>query len=282
MGLFSLPLHNWIEVDRYINAHLSIKRHLLETRHEDVFKVLPESDAPSSELLTSLGDHLPRYHSSQFDRADDTIINNVTGETWELQTPSLHPLEVVGRLVQEDICVLTRRGDEEIYRLVGGVLCFPANWRLSEKIGCSILEVHEPVPGYAEKLAAPVNRFMQMLQPDKLVWRYNWLLLDDPALFQQDRLPMTGHITPENAGDTLWLRAERQTLRRLPLTKAIIFAIRTHVTPLSKAIVKKQHALALADTIRDMPSETLNYRHMAPIVPSLLGWLDAAYHRLQE
>lgn len=39
-------------------------------------------------------------------------------------------------------------------------------------------------------------------------------------------------VTAQNAGDTLFVRAERQTLRRRPETKAILFTIGIYVEPL--------------------------------------------------
>jgi hypothetical protein len=49
----------------------------------------------------------------------------------------------------------------------------------------------------------------------------SWSVLDDPALDQptgHGRSALSSTVTPENAGESLWLRAERQTLRRLPST----------------------------------------------------------------
>jgi hypothetical protein len=53
----------------------------------------------------------------------------------------------------------------------------------------------------------------------------NWSLLEHPQLYQPETLPaQPGLATP-------WLRLEWQTLRRLPQTGAIVFAIRTHQLP---------------------------------------------------
>ncbi len=40
------------------------------------------------------------------------------------------------------------------------------------------------------------------------------------------------HVTADNAGETLFVRSERQTLRRLPRTGAILFTIGIYVEPL--------------------------------------------------
>ena len=50
------------------------------------------------------------------------------------------------------------------------------------------------------------------------------------------------HLTTDNAGQTLFVRSERQTLRRLPETGAILFTIGIYVEPL--------HALDRANILR--------------------------------
>ena len=92
------------------------------------------------------------------------------------------PLDIAGRLVQEDLCIL-QEVDGEL-RLTAGVLCFPNRWRLSDKLGRPMMAIHEPVPSYAERLGKPVDRFIGLLAPDRPVWRLNWSLMDNPMLFQ--------------------------------------------------------------------------------------------------
>ena len=152
-------------------------------------------------------------------------------------------------------------------------MCFPANWRLRDKIGQTLDIIHRPVPGYQGNLRAAVNRFFDALAVGRLVWRANWFILDSPALFQDAREPMMAQITADNAGDQLWWRVERQTLQKLAGTQAVLFTIRTHVTLLERAIVDSDTARGLAAVLRTMPTEAKSYRHMVPILPALFGWL---------
>jgi dimethylamine monooxygenase subunit A len=75
-------------------------------------------------------------------------------------------------------------------------------------------------------------------------------------------------------GERLWLRVERQTLRRLPETAAVAFTIRTHVTRLDAAIRTAASAAELAAALRDMAPPTEAYKHIVPIRAPLLAWLD--------
>jgi hypothetical protein len=199
------------------------------------------------------------------------LLNTATGEAWNTAAPTLHPLDVAGRLVTEDLCLMQLAGDCHI--LVGASLCSPARWQLAEKLGKPLAAIHGPVPGYDDELARPVEQFFAALKPDRLVCRFNWGIADDPAPFQPVAPPVSAGVTAENAGERLWLRVERQTLRRLPLTGAVVFAIRTIITRLDQAIAPGQPARDLAAAIEDMPASTQHYKHITSFAPALLAWL---------
>ncbi len=272
MGLQPLPSERWIEIDETFAAQLSAKRALLGARHGDVFQALPEAEPASEETLRLLLQHLRQHHADAFEFEAAHIRNVLTGERWDIAHARLHPLDQAGRLVQEDFCIL--QSDGENYRLTAGAVCFPSNWRLADKIGHTLAEVHGPVPGYADKLEKPVNRFFANLSADAIVWRVNWAIHDSPTLFKVAREPAPATITSANAGEALWFRVERQTLRRLPESGAVLFTIRTHLTQLGQAICNPKSARDLAAVIRSMPEAVLRYRHMNAFRHALLGWLD--------
>jgi hypothetical protein len=272
MGLMPLASETWIEIDRQFAAALAAKRALLAARHGEVFAVLPGAEAPAAELLALLGRHLPMHHAAHFRRDGDRLRNLATAETWDLAHPGLHPLDLAGRLVQEDLCLLLPKA--ETYRLVGASLCSPNRWRLGDKIGKPLAAIHDPVPGYAPTLQRPVDRFFARLTTEKPVWRLNWGIADDPAPFQPVPRQGTVAVTADTAGDRLWLRVERQTLRRLPETAVVVFTIRTHITRLDAAIATGASATELAGALRDMTPATQAYKEIATIRPALLAWLD--------
>jgi hypothetical protein len=183
-------------------------------------------------------------------------------------------LEVAGRLVQEDFCLLQKQGEH--YRLTAAVLCFPAHWSLSEKLGKSLIDIHAPVPGFAEQLGNPTERLFDNLSPEKPVQRLNWSLVDTDELYlppchRRDRVA----IAPEKIGEALCLRVERQTLRRLPRSKAISFGIRTYVHPLSAAIDGREAAAALLARLDDMPEAMRIYKNLIDVKPALTAYLKS-------
>ena len=284
MGLVPLDLRDWIEPDERMAAELDDKERLLRDRHQDVFAVLPEATEGSAEVLDLLGAYLPGRFPGLYRRLGQQLDNLVTGQRWHLSETELHPLDVAGRLVQEDLCLMQAQEGTETYRLVGASVCFPTRWRLADKMGKSVQDIHVPVPGYEEQLASTMDRFLSRLKPERPVWRLNWSLVDDPTLFQpagHGRSHRNANITPDNAGERLWLRMERQTLRRLPRTADVLFTIRIHVCPLHDLATRPERAAALAAAIRALPPRMQRYKSLPPFLDALLAWLDgvAVLHR---
>lgn len=277
MGLAPLDLGDWIEPDAQMAAELAIKERLLTERHQEVFAALPTALAGSAEVLELLAAHLPARFPDLYRRNGEQLDNLVTGQCWDLSRPTLHPLDLAGRLVQEDLCLMQRGDDATTYDLVGASVCFPTRWGLREKIGQSLAAIHAPVPGYEPQLGASMDRFFGRMKTARPVWRRNWSLMDDPTLFQP-----TGHgrqtrnrdITADNAGDTAWLRMEHQTLRRLPCSGDILFTIRVYVHPLHSLAACPTHAAALASAIRALPPAMQRYKSIAPMRDAVLAWLD--------
>ncbi len=273
MGIKALDLEDWIEIDERFAAQLAERTRLLDEERSAVLGELPESRPGQRELLGLLLEHLPRRFPEQFRRADGRIENRVTGESFALAAWDEAPLELAGRLVQEDLCLM-RRGDAGC-RLVAAVLCFPAHWRLADKLGRPLQAIHEPVPGFGERLADPVDRFFANIQVARPVWRVNWSLVDAPTLFRPpEHRGNPRPISAEKAGEQLWLRVERQTLRRLPYSGDVVFGIHTYIDPLEDAIASPQAAQALAARIREMPDAMARYKSILPIRAPLLAWLD--------
>jgi hypothetical protein len=240
--------------------------------HGDVFAALPVSDAARREALDVVGSALTLHHPDWFGREGGVVRNHLTGENWD--RGAIDPLELAGRLVQEDLCLIQNDADGPVF--TAAVLCFPNRWRLTDKIGKPLSAVHGPVPLYADRLAAPVDRFMRHLKPGHIVSRKNWSLLDDPTLFQPSgkwRIDGRPDITSANAGERVFLRVERQTLRRLPASGAVLFGIRVHVYRLDQVIDSRARATALAEAVHALPPDIQHYKSLLPFRAALLGWL---------
>ena len=275
LGLTTVPETAWFEIDRLYPAEMAERRQLLAERHADVFAAEPVSLAARAETLRMVSASLCRHHPGWFSLDSRQLRNGLTGETWDFAHPPCDPLELAGRLVQEDLCLVQMAEAGPVF--TAGVLCFPSRWRLREKIGRQLAEVHGPVPLYANRLARPVDRFMEHVKAGPIASRLNWSVVDDPALFQPAgkwRVDGNPAVTAANAGQMLWLRVERQTLRRLPETGAVLFGIRVHGYRLDAVIDTADRAENLAAAVRALPEETGRYKSLPAFQAALLGWLD--------
>tara|TARA_B100000678_G_C18077947_1_gene449482 strand:- start:107 stop:844 length:738 start_codon:yes stop_codon:yes gene_type:complete len=146
----------------------------------------------------------------------------------------------------EDMCLLIRRDDEEHYRLVGAAVAWPSDWTPADKMGLPLRALHAPIQGYEEQLASGVDRFMEKLRPGPIYGRANWFIAATPAMRWVAQPPEQAfaRVTQDNAGSTLFVRSERQTLRRLPKTGAILFTIGVYVAPLGALSPANLHRLA--------------------------------------
>lgn len=268
MGLTIVAEPAWFEIDALYPAEMAEKRRLLATRHKEVFAATTGTEAACAEALAMVAENLTAHYPDWFSLDGGRLHNHLTGETWP--SGAHDPLERAGRLVQEDLCLIQNTPEGPVF--AAGVVCFPSRWRLDEKIGRRLAEVHGPVPLYPERLAAPVDRFMRHLRPGRFASRLNWSVVDDPALFQPGgkwRTEPNDAITPDNAGDRIFLRVERQTLRRLPSSGAVLFGIRVHVYPLHRVAPAR-----LAAAVRALPEDMARYKSLPPFQDALLTWLD--------
>ena len=135
------------------------------------------------------------------------------------------PMATLGRLIQNDFCIMQKRGDEHI--LTGAVLCFPASWSLSEKFMQPLTVIHEPVTESDENITRRVQRLFNGIKVERPLWRFNKLYYEAPDLHQPRTFSNPPKILGRNEGK--YIRSEKQTLTRLPKSNAVIFTIHTFV-----------------------------------------------------
>lgn len=178
-------------------------------------------------------------------------------------------LERAALAVPDDLCLLIER--EGHWRLDSAVVCFPSLWRLSDKMGRPLAEIHEPVPAYVEELATRVDRLVSRLRADRPVWRRNWFVHHDPELHQP--APSAPEDPSPAPPEGLWLRSERQTLRRLPVTGAVLFTIRTQQVPLRAVADRADVAGAMASVVEAWPDRLARYRGATGWREPVVAWL---------
>ena len=236
-GIVPLDPGDWLRRDEAHDRQMALRDRLLARRRDAVHAMAPEAIAASVELLASVVEHLLRaargtVKGGAFRRSDGVRVPLDLG----------NPLACLGRLVPEDFCVLLKPPGAEEHRLAGAVLCFPAGWTLAEKMGRPLAAIHTPVPAYDDTLARRVQRLCDAVRPGRPLLRANAHLYERPDLFAPRR---EGDPRPRPATPR-YLRVERQTLLRLPVSGAVVFGIHTSVTPVARLAADDRRALGLA------------------------------------
>ncbi len=73
----------------------------------------------------------------------------------------------------------------------------------------------------------------------------------------------------------LWIRIERETLRRLPRTGGILFTIRGFQQPLTDYVTRGvEHVQALRALVERLPDDVSRYKSVLPYRELVLDWLD--------
>lgn len=146
-------------------------------------------------------------------------------------------------------------------RLLGGCVCFPSSWSLSEKIGHPIEFIHSVVPGLNPTLGSQIHGFLTRLKPGTVWLRANWGLSRSADLNQHParRLPrLNGEVNLEE----VFLRVEHQALVALPETQGVLFGI--HIAIHNLADIHKDPLLnsGMARALASLPEEMARYKNI--------------------
>lgn len=92
-----------------------------------------------------------------------------------------------------------------------------------------------------------------------LICRHNYFMQTTDALFQQEPFFDKVPATPPHIED-IRIRHERQTLRRLPKTGAILFTVRTYLLPVVELSDEPESIRELLGAVREMHPEMARYK----------------------
>jgi len=245
MNTRSIEESEWLQVDACREEDLSLKAQGPVGNH------LNDSEVTSLKLMQTIQNWL-NDRSVSLPKLDD----------------SLHPIDRCGRLIQEDVCLMERIS--ELWTLTAASVCFPTHWDPISKMGLPLDEIHEPVPRYEQDLKPRPGNFMNRISDGMIVARTGWSLTacSDLALTQEKE------TFCEDPAEII-VRVERQTLRRIPDSDAIVFTIRIHRWPL--ILIKEDPLLSedLLTSLKNLPEEIKNYKTetvgLAPLVDKYLN-----------
>ncbi|GAA6025433.1 hypothetical protein JCM10207_005402 [Rhodosporidiobolus poonsookiae] len=323
---------NWFQTDNLYAHTLAIRKSRTHDPSLMSSATLPGFHAHALEALCEIASFLAtrdpqlfkvkraKYDPSKPETFGDSIVgkeagaviaveNVVTGDKFDFAEieardgKDWNPMKYAGMLTQDDLALMVEDSQGH-YRLQGGSICTAGFWRLQDKAGMTLDEIHfhGAVPNYAAKYQKSMNKFFTNMKEDKMVERNNFFFQIDDQLswsvktngtekiFDQfNKGPMAGELektpgatAPQDATDVnqVYFRCERQTLRRLPKHRSILFTVRTYLQPCVDLADEPGVPGRMASAIRSFPTEDRGvhwYKATGAFEHVLLPYLDAKH-----
>jgi hypothetical protein len=283
------PSDQLVEVDDHYLPEIELKRKLLEADHRYYYRSAGDTEPAQWDVVALVLNDLARFLPEQFrfERNGDECywLNRKTGEniifTWgKAESLPYEPLDWVGRQVQEDLMIL---GSDGSASLVAGQLCFANGYALDDRYGKSFLMIHDPAPKMVGPTIQTAQKLMERLPVNRPVWRASWNFkvsddLDQSTRHSERYMKELSNIAPElndkNIGSRIFIRIERQTFTRLPVSNCILFGIHTYQNTLENEAKDAERASNMLNVLRTTPREMLNYKAIAPFETALMNYLE--------
>ncbi|KAF2087937.1 hypothetical protein K490DRAFT_40713, partial [Saccharata proteae CBS 121410] len=276
---------DWIRIDKNFPSRMALKSRVYADYGTDAIDCREGGYDGCAELLQMLVKYLPRRFPSVFHLSADglEIENRATGEKFVVGEESgyggVHPLRVIGGLIEDDVVILTKGEEGGEYVLRAAIAGFPAGFNMREKMGQPLTEIHKPVPTYEERLKKAMNKFFTNVTPSKMVMRVNWSINDreELVLLEGGHLYENDADTPANEQiniDEVQLRVERQVIRRLPRSGAMCMLTKTYLYRLVDIAHEPGFAARMSGLLHKLPEKIAFYKRKPVWGKVVLGFLD--------
>ncbi|MEM1110327.1 MAG: DUF3445 domain-containing protein [Pseudomonadota bacterium] len=268
MGLSPMSPDSWIETDDEIGRYHRHKLAQRAQRGDGVYLSQPGSMDAQRELSALLRTHLLEQPGGHYRETDQGIECSV-GE-FSVPYDDEQPLWTSSLWVADDLIIMQEV--DGVYHLTAGSVCCPSRWYLPDKFGQAMRRIHDPIPGVHETLSPSIDRFFNHLRPERPTVRFNWSLQDHNGLGD---FPDTPRDIREDM--TVYYRSERQSLVRLPESRAIVFTIRVYSHPLEMLLQQEGAMGAMFAAIDASPDAQGEYKDHPEFAPAL-----ARYRKMAE
>jgi dimethylamine monooxygenase subunit A len=284
VGLQPISSRDWLLVDGNYVDFMVAKRDHLTRSPERFYKAMPCSLAAQRELRRMVVAHLVDVHTALFSMSDRALVCAARNHSWDLQDESAEPLWQLSDFVQEDFMLLQEIDGRSTITAASNA--YSSSGRLVAAVGRDVRWAHEPVPNLTGLHGARIDRILASVHENAPSARFNWQLTplssiffpSDPHTANQSALQyVSARLSkdPSLAPSLLHMRVERQTLRRLPETRAVAFTIHTYSDPLSSLIGDSVALRAVLALLKDYSPARLRYTEMDAVHAAVITWLEA-------
>lgn len=236
MALMKYDPDWWVELTSSYHQTMATRKALLAQHGSRIFFQNPCASHACRELmemvLTFLCKRYPRHFSlsPSFDGSTPNALfhNRLLSTSTDLLTTD--PLQVLFDNVPEDYAIMMRNESDGLYYLRAAIVCSSVGWYAAQHRDSPLKAIHTHVPDYESKMAFSMDRWFSKLSTDTPASRCSWGLEDWEA-FHTSPSPETGEWTrsafkgreEEVKVKDIKLRCDAQTLRRLPVSAAVVF-----------------------------------------------------------
>lgn len=309
MGIKNLAVQDWLLMDEQYKEKLEQKKKTIaEIKASTVF-TLPFADSAVVEFYHVIINYMHKKYpmhfvlienkggeqggnSEKFD-SSNYIYNNIMDVKLPLSVSHLSSEEILlllSQTIEEDFIILMKDpskhdeidGDE--YYFKAGIFAFAAGFNPQDRFDKPLSFIHHPIPNYESKLKLSMNKFFTRLAPNQFVTRSNFSVQTHSQFFVDDS--NKGHNLPEgfvqkpldrkdlDFDNQVHYRSERQVLTKLPQTGAIVFSIRTYLTPM---VTLKSESDEIRENfigaINRFPDDIKLYKRAAEWAPAVTEYL---------
>jgi hypothetical protein len=234
-GVLPLDGADFLNRDEAFAGQMALRDRLIAQSTDLVHGLQPQAAVAAQELYNLVLAHISK--DSGYRLAGQSCLRP---DGVDVVLERANPLLTLGRLVQEDLCILQKQDSE--HHLTGAILCFPASWALHQKLGRPMSRIHAPVGSYTPDLALRVQRMLNVIRPEQPLWRMNYLTYASADLHH----PRVEEA-PRDRSESIpkpFVRCERQCFVRLPVTGAVVFSIHSYLMPIAQLPPDAQTSLS--------------------------------------
>lgn len=237
VGLRPIAPQNWLNPDDQ-EHWLPSKNQLLNNSLSDVYGAFEDSLNAQTELAEMVAEH------------KNAVLKS--GEP---------PIVSASRLTSDDLIIMDKR--DGAWTLVAATLCNPTFFDAGYALGKDLNLLHGPIPTGSYDLSGRIARVFDNLAPNTVLERFNWTVQ-----WSHQRYTPNGAILREaskkaqlsEAKEMVHERVERQTIRILPKTRAIVFTIRIRIANLWQILQSQEERNAFEDAWRNAPQNVREYK----------------------
>jgi hypothetical protein len=143
MGIRTLQWKDWIELDNEWLSYHQQKHDRITERGDHLNMVEEMAKDAAQETLEVLSKYLTKRYPSLFrytSEKEEAIEILETGEVYPILN-SDDPIKYAALLIQDDLALMFE-GEDGLYYLRGASICLAGFWRLEDKLGMSMEQIH--------------------------------------------------------------------------------------------------------------------------------------------